>query len=54
MQGLLGYEFFAVDAHKDRPSEFRPELGPEAEQKFFAKLEDLAYECHNSRRSGAD
>jgi len=59
LQGLLGYEFFAVDAHKDRAAEFRPELGPEAEQKFFAKLEDLAYDIHlllktlKARQSGA-
>ena len=46
LRGLLGYEFFAIDAHKDRPVEFRPELGAEAEQKFFAKLEDLAYDIH--------
>lgn len=59
LQGLLGYEFFTVDPHKDRPLEFRPELGPEADQKFFAKLEDLAYDIHlllktlKARQSGA-
>lgn len=59
LQGLLGYEFFTVDAHKDRPSEFRPELGPDAEQNFFVKLEDLAYDIHlllktlKARQSGA-
>ncbi|MGH7494455.1 MAG: TIR domain-containing protein [bacterium] len=46
LQGLLGYEFFKIDPQTDRPSEFRPELGPQAKQKFWEKLEDLAYDVH--------
>ncbi len=46
LKGLLGYEFFEINPQTGRPNEFRPELGAGAEQKFFAKLEDLAYDIH--------
>jgi hypothetical protein len=46
LQGLLGYEFFDLDAHTGRPKEFLPELGKEEEYKFFQRLDDLAYDVH--------
>ncbi len=44
---LLGYEFFAFD-EANRPREFSRIYGPEAERKFWAKLEDLAYDIHKT------
>lgn len=44
---LLGYEFFDVD-DAGRPREFSRLYGPEAERKFWAKLEDLAYDIHKT------
>lgn len=41
---LLGYEFFQVDEASGKPIEFRTEFGPEAKQRYLAKLYDLAYE----------
>ena len=42
IQGLLGYEFFHLDRETRRLLEFNRALGHEIEQKFLAKLEDLA------------
>jgi len=44
LQGLLGYEFFEIDEQSGVPYEFLPELGDEAEIKFFAELEKLVYD----------
>jgi hypothetical protein len=41
---LLGYEFFAVDAATGRPREISRDFGPEAEQQFLARIDDLAYD----------
>ncbi|MGF1517276.1 MAG: hypothetical protein ACFCVB_05655 [Nodosilinea sp.] len=49
LQDLLGYQFFDVDA-AGRPREFNKVYGPEAERKFWAKLEDLAYDIHQTLR----
>ncbi len=49
LQDLLGYQFFDVDA-AGRPREFNKIYGPEAERKFWAKLEDLAYDIHQTLR----
>ncbi len=47
LQGLRGYEFFETNPQTGQPLEFRPELGLEAERKFFSKLEDLAFDIHH-------
>lgn len=47
LQDLLGYQFFDVDA-AGRPREFNKIYGPESERKFWAKLEDLAYDIHQT------
>ncbi len=44
---LLGYEFFDFDNAR-RPREFSRIYGPEAERKFWDKLEDLAYDIHKT------
>jgi len=49
LQDLLGYQFFDVDV-AGRPREFNKIYGPEAERKFWAKLEDLAYDIHQTLR----
>jgi hypothetical protein len=43
MQKLLGYEFYQLD-HTGKLLEFNPMFGPEAEQKYWTKLNDLAYD----------
>lgn len=40
---FLGYEFFEID-DAGRPQEFDRVYGPEQERKFYAKLNDLAYD----------
>lgn len=40
---LIGYEFFRLD-EKRRPQELDELYGPEAEQEFWARLNDLAYD----------
>jgi hypothetical protein len=44
---LLGYEFFDLD-EAGRPREFSRLYGPEADRKFWAKLEDLAHDIHKT------
>jgi hypothetical protein len=44
---LLGYEFYDIDA-SGRPREYSKLFGPESERKFWAKLEDLAYDIHQT------
>lgn len=44
---LLGYEFFDRD-RGGRPQEFNRLLGDEATRKFYAKLNDLAYDIHQT------
>jgi TIR domain-containing protein len=46
MKDLLGYEFYRLDEN-NRPREF-PDLdpAPDAEKRYLAKLDDLAYDLH--------
>lgn len=43
VQGLLGYEFYQRDRNGN-PLEFDRIFGPEAQQKYWMKLSDLAYD----------
>jgi hypothetical protein len=45
VQGLLGYAFYQQDPNEN-PLEFNRIFGPEAEQKYWTKLYDLAYDIH--------
>ncbi|MFQ4138971.1 toll/interleukin-1 receptor domain-containing protein [Nodosilinea sp. PGN35] len=47
LRDLLGYAFYEMDA-AGRPREFNKIYGPESERKFWAKLEDLAYDIHQT------
>ncbi|PSN18198.1 hypothetical protein C7271_13805 [filamentous cyanobacterium CCP5] len=47
LERLLGYEFYEFDS-SGRPREFSEVLGPEFKRKFWAKLEDLAYDIHQT------
>jgi len=44
---LLGYEFYDID-ESGRPREYSKLYGPESERKFWARLEDLAYDIHQT------
>jgi hypothetical protein len=44
IQPLLGYEFYVVDPQTGRPRELFQAHGPDVEQAFLAKLDDLAYD----------
>ena len=44
---FIGYEFFEFDAAR-RPQEFDKIYGPELERKFYAKLNDLAYDIRQT------
>jgi hypothetical protein len=44
---FLGYEFFEFD-DAGRPQEFDRIYGPERERQFYAKLNDLAYDIHQT------
>lgn len=46
-ESFLGYEFFEFD-DAGRPQEFDRVYGPERERKFYAKLNDLAYDLHQT------
>ncbi len=43
VQGLLGYEFFDLDA-AGRPREYVRGFGLEPEPEFWTRLDDLAYD----------
>ncbi|MEM1293591.1 MAG: TIR domain-containing protein [Cyanobacteria bacterium P01_H01_bin.162] len=47
---LLGYEFYDFD-NAGRPKEFDPIFGPERQQRFYAKLEDLAHDIKKTLES---
>ncbi|MEM6840080.1 MAG: hypothetical protein AAF609_24995, partial [Cyanobacteria bacterium P01_C01_bin.120] len=47
LSNLRGYEFFDFD-DAGRPKEFNPIFGPERKQKFYARLEDLARDIHQT------
>jgi hypothetical protein len=44
LRGLLGYEFFRVDAETGRVRELDDVFGAEAQRDFWIKLDDLAHE----------
>lgn len=46
-ESFIGYEFFEFDA-AGRPQEFDKIYGPELERKFYARLNDLAYDIHQT------
>lgn len=47
VEAFIGYEFFEFDA-AGRPQEFDKIYGPELERKFYARLNDLAYDIHQT------
>jgi hypothetical protein len=56
LQAFLGYEFYKIDPDTGRVRELSEIFGPEAEQEFLLKLDDLAHdmcrlleELHNDR-----
>ncbi len=44
LQGLLGYEFYEYDETTDRAREFSPEVQPQSDPRYWARLEDLAWD----------
>ena len=46
LQTLLGYDFYVLDPETRRPREFSPQqlYGLEVQQRFMARLDDLAYD----------
>jgi hypothetical protein len=43
----LGYEFYEVDPETGRAREFYAEFGPEAKQRFFQKVDDVAHDLRD-------
>ena len=46
-ESFVGYDFFEFD-DAGRPQEFDKIYGPEQERKFYARLNDLAYDIHQT------
>ena len=44
LRGLLGYEFYEYDAERQRAREFRPEVVPAPDIRYWEKLDDLAHD----------
>ena len=44
MRGLLGYEFFKIDNETKRIKEFSKVYGPEVQQEYWSKLDDIAHD----------
>jgi len=44
IQGLLGYDFFQVDGETKRVKEFSAIFGPESQQAYWSKLDDIAHD----------
>jgi hypothetical protein len=44
LHGLLGYEFYEYDEVSGRAREFRPEIDPNRDARYWEKLEDLAWD----------
>jgi Domain of unknown function (DUF4062) len=44
LQSLLGYEFYEYDEGTGRAREFSPDIGPIKDQRYWSKLEDLAWD----------
>ncbi|MEK6303921.1 MAG: TIR domain-containing protein [Acidobacteriota bacterium] len=60
LHGLLGYEFYEYDEVSERAREFRPEIDPNRDARYWEKLEDLAWDIkqqierlHSYEDSGA-
>ncbi len=47
LQPLLGYEFFEIDPESGHPIEFDQVFGPDAEQRYWSRLNDLAYDIRD-------
>ncbi|MCA1632790.1 MAG: hypothetical protein LC802_03490 [Acidobacteria bacterium] len=47
LRGLLGYVFYELDAN-DRPREFSAEVAPAKDPKYWARLDDLAWDIKNA------
>jgi hypothetical protein len=47
LHGLLGYPFYEVDAN-GRPREFSAEVAPNKDPKYWARLDDLAWDIKNA------
>jgi hypothetical protein len=46
LRSMLGYDFYKLDPQSGRPVELSQRPGSEAEQDYWARLEDLAYDVH--------
>ncbi len=46
LQRMLGYEFFQLDPETSRPIEFRPYPDTGETRKYWAKMDDLAYDVY--------
>ncbi len=44
VRGLLGYEFYEYDAERGRAREFSPEISPQKDPRYWAALDDLAWD----------
>ena len=44
VKDFIGYEFFRIDVMTNKPREFDPALGEEAQRKYLEKISDLAYD----------
>jgi len=51
LQTLLGYEFFAVAPDSGRVREFDDSFGPEAQNDFWLKLDDLTHDIADTLRT---
>ena len=47
LQSLLGYEFFTLDPESGKVQEFDKPFGPDAQQQYWLKLDDLARDLVN-------
>jgi len=48
LKSLVGYEFFLVDTDTGKVREFDQIFGPEAQQYFWFRLDDLAHDVATS------
>lgn len=48
LQGLSGYEFFAMEQASDRVREFGYDVGPNHDRRYWSKLDDLAQDLKES------
>jgi len=50
LQSLLGYEFFATDPDSGRSREFDVAFGPDAEKRFWLRLDDMVHDITRTLR----